>query len=51
MDCSLEVYGNPYFELCNETVLANVSVAAFFMYDTQEKIKMASDEEYGNIEL
>ena len=49
MDCSIEVYGNPYFELCDKTLLANVSVEAFFMYDTQEKIKMASDNEYGNI--
>ena len=49
MDCTLEVYGNPYFELCDKTVLANVSVASFFMHDTQKKIKMASDDEYGNV--
>ena len=49
MDCTLEVYGNPYFELCDKTLLANVSVEAFFMLDTQEKIAMASDDEYGTI--
>ena len=49
MDCSLEVYGNPYFELCDKTLLANVTVEPFFMPDTQEKIEMASDDEYGTI--
>ena len=49
MDCSLEVYGNPYFELCDKTLLANVTVEPFFMLDTQEKIEMASDDEYGTI--
>ena len=49
VDCSLQVYGNPYFELCDKTLLVNVTVEPFFMPDTQKKIKMASDAEYGTI--
>ena len=46
-NCSIEIYGQPYNEICDKTKLPGISVVPFNQFKALDE--MAFDKEYGEV--
>ena len=46
-NCTIEIYGQPYNEICDETKLADISVSPFGQYKALKEMEF--DKEYGEV--